>query len=117
MEISSNNNIAQAIFQLLSRKNLLEKASDIIGEVQTMVDAQNGKIVAKVGSARILDEKTKMHLKQILSKRYSAKEIVLKESVDVKFLGGVRIEVNDDVLDLTLQNKIGKLQKYLTMSR
>ena len=43
-------------------------------------------------------------------------QVIFKEKIDEKLLGGFRIEVNDEVIDLTLKNKIFKLEEYLTRS-
>ncbi|PIP69006.1 F0F1 ATP synthase subunit delta, partial [Candidatus Nomurabacteria bacterium CG22_combo_CG10-13_8_21_14_all_32_8] len=48
-----------------------------------------------------------------LKERYKAKEIFLTEVLDEKLLGGMRIEVNDEIIDLTVKNKIKKLQEHL----
>ena len=50
----------------------------------------------------------------ILKERYQQKEVILVEVLDEKLLGGFKMEVNDEVIDLTIKNKIGKLQEYLT---
>ena len=42
--------------------------------------------------------------------------MVLKESLDAGLLGGFRIEVKDEVIDLTSRNKLRKLQAHLTKS-
>ena len=41
---------------------------------------------------------------------------MLVESLDSKLLGGLKVEVNNEIIDLSIKNKIGKLQKYLTKS-
>ena len=49
-----------------------------------------------------------------MKKRYSAKEVALNPVLDKTLLGGMRVEVSDEVIDLTLKNKVEQLQKYLT---
>ena len=38
----------------------------------------------------------------------------MKEILDEKLLGGIRIEINDEIIDLTVKDEIKKLQEYLT---
>ena len=135
MTIISNNNIARAIYlatkgkndaeqslifpkviQFLFRRRLLSKAPDILLHLNKIINGEEGKIVAKISSRDNLNEKIKRELAHALTKRYSAKEVVLSEVLDEKLLGGFKVEINDEVIDLTIKNKIGKLQEYLISS-
>jgi F-type H+-transporting ATPase subunit delta len=135
MTTTSNNNIAHAIYlaskgknhgeqslifskvvQFLVKKRLLSKAPDILLRLNKIINDDEGRIVAKISSREELDEKINKELAQILIKRYSAKEVSIVESLDEKLLGGFKIEVNDEIIDLTVKNKIKKLQEYLTKS-
>ena len=135
MTIISNNNIAHAIYsatkgkndaeqslifpkviQFLFRRRLLSKAPDILLHLNKVINGEEGKIVAKISSRDNLNEKIKRELAHALTKRYSAKEVVLSEVLDEKLLGGFKVEINNEVIDLTIKNKIGKLQEYLISS-
>jgi len=129
----SNNDIAQAIYlfskdkvgielkdstdkiiKFLSRRRLLSKSGDILERLDKIVNTENNKIIVKVLSAKKLQEKIKNELIIFLKERYKVKEIILEEGMDDKLLGGMRVEVNDEIIDLTAKNKIKKLQEYLT---
>ena len=135
MATLSNNNIARAIYlaskeknhedqslffkkviQFLVRKRLLSKVPDILSRLDKMINEDGGKLVAKVSSAKRISENVKKELAHTLAKRYSAKEIALVENLNEELLGGFKIEVNDEVIDLTIKNKLEKLQEYLTKS-
>ncbi|MFA6300988.1 MAG: F0F1 ATP synthase subunit delta [Candidatus Paceibacterota bacterium] len=135
MSTTSNNNIARAIYleikgkdsreqsvifpkiiQFLVRKRLLTKASDILSRLGKIANDEEGRMVARVSSEKILDEKTMHELKQSLAKRYGAKEVDLILKTDEKLIGGFKIETKDEVIDLTTKNKIKKLQEYLIKS-
>jgi len=135
MTTISNNNIARAIYlavqgknyaeqslifskviQFLFRRRLLSKAPDILLHLNKVINDEEGRIVAKISSRDNLNEKIKKELAHTMTKRYSAKEVVLLEVLDEKLLGGFKVEVKDEVIDLTIKNKIRKLQEYLTSS-
>ena len=133
MTTISNNYIARAIYlasknharleqffpqvvQFLARKRLLSKVPDILLRLDKIINDEEKRIVARVSSATKINEIMNKELAQILTKRYSAKEVNLIENLDEKLLGGFKIEVNDEVIDLTIKNKIWKLQEYLTQS-
>lgn len=133
MTAISNNDIARAIYlvsknknqkeqtdvcdkivKFLFRRRLLSKSTEILSQLRKIVNKEDGRVIAKVSSVQKLESKTKTHLEQALKKRYSAKEVVLNENIDSRLLGGLKVEVNDEVIDLSIKNKIGKLQEYLT---
>lgn len=133
MTTISNNDIARAIYlsskdksekeqilffpkitQFLFKKRLLSQAPDILTRLDKMVNEADEKIVVKISSLNPLSENIKKEVADFLKERYSVKKIILIENLDEKLLGGFKIEVRDEVIDLTLKNKIEKLQAYLT---
>jgi len=131
MTTISNNDIARAIYlaskeenqgghfspkvvQFLAHRRLLPKAPDILLRLDKIINKEEGIIVVKISSKNYLHEKIKKELIDILEKRYKGKSILLKENIDQGLLGGFKIEINDEVIDLTIKNKIRKLQEYLT---
>ena len=132
MATLSNNDIARAIYlvskdkthtelhdvnkkvvEFLARRQLLSKTPDILERLDKIINYESEKIVVKVSSARKLKEELKKELIFFLNKRYKVKEVVLTETLDEKLLGGVRLEINDEIIDLTVKNKIKKLQEHL----
>ena len=132
MTAISNNDIARTIYMMskdkgqadisknvvkfLFRKRLLSKSPEILSQLRKIINKEEGRIVAKVSSVEKLDSKMKTSLEYALKKRYSAKEVVFTESINEKLLGGVKIEVNNEVIDLSVKNKIQKLQEHLIKS-
>ncbi|MCM2339513.1 MAG: F0F1 ATP synthase subunit delta [Burkholderiales bacterium] len=132
MATLSNNDIARAIYgatkdknkeelslvftkvaEFLDRRRLLSRAPDILKKLNEIINKDESRIEVKVLSAKKISEKIKSELVQNLSKRYKVKEIVLLEKIDEKLLGGIRLEINDEVIDLTVKKKISKLQEHL----
>lgn len=132
MAVVSNNDIARAIYlvskdkskseqvvifekvvKFLFRKRMLSKAPDILLRLKKIINHEEDRMEVKVSSVEKLDHRTKTNLEHLLKKRYAAKEIVFIENLDQKLIGGIKIEVNDEVIDLSMKNKIEKLQEYL----
>lgn len=132
MTTLSNNDIAHAIYlvskekthaelrevnskviKFLVRRRLLSKSPNILERLDKIINYESEKIIVKVFSARKLTEEMKRELTTFLGKRYKVKEVVLAETLDEKLLGGVKIEINDEIIDLTAKNKIKKLQEHL----
>ena len=106
--------MVQSIIRFLSRRRLLSRTPQILSSLRKIVDNEEERIRANVVSARKLHSHDKITLSHLLKKRYLAKEVTLEEGLDEKLLTGARVQVNDEVIDLTLRNKITQLQKYLT---
>jgi len=113
---SEQTKISQKVVDFLYRKRLLSKAPLILSQLKKVINESEGRMVAKVSSVEKLSHQNKTHLEQALKKRYSIKEVVFEENLDKKLLGGLRIEIGSEVIDLSIKNKIGKLQEYLTKS-
>lgn len=103
----------KSVVRFLARNRLLSQSPKILGELAKISNKENGIVEANTWSVLKLDEKMKVTLGQVLKKKYSAKGVVFNEKLDARVLGGVKVEVGDEVIDLTIKNKINKLQEHL----
>ncbi|MFZ3011818.1 MAG: F0F1 ATP synthase subunit delta [Minisyncoccia bacterium] len=136
MAIISNNDIAHAIYlatrdkakeeqslvygrvvKFLNKKRLLPKAPDILLRLSNIINKYEGRIKAKISSGKEIDETTKKEIIETLARRYFVKEVALEYTIDEKLLGGFKVEVGDEIIDLTIKKKIEKLQEHLTNNR
>ncbi|HAE36903.1 MAG: ATP synthase subunit delta [Candidatus Nomurabacteria bacterium GW2011_GWF2_35_66] len=97
----------------LKNKNLLGKKEEILKALQKIVNKDNGIINAKVSTEIEIKVGAKKEIEEFIKKRYKAKEVILEEKIDPKLLGGIKIEIGDEIIDATLANKIHQLQDYL----
>ncbi|HEY4503228.1 MAG TPA: F0F1 ATP synthase subunit delta [Candidatus Paceibacterota bacterium] len=107
---------SKAVVEFLNKKRLISKSKDIVDTLEKIVNKEEGIVTVKVSSATKLATETKHNLAHELKHRYKARDIVWQEIVDENLLGGMRIEVNDEVIDLTLKNKVNLLKAHLTKS-
>lgn len=133
MTTLSNNDIAQAIYltskdktghelalslknvvSFLHRRRLLNKSEEILFSLNKIINDEKGVKIAKVSSANKLHEQNKKEIIHLFKKRYLAKDVIIEEKIEENLLGGVKIEINNELIDLTLKNRIYKLQEYLT---
>ena len=87
------------IRQLLSRAN-------------TIVAAQRGEIVATVHTARALSEAQRTRLADALSRRYEG-NVTINEVIDPSVVGGLRVQVADDVIDGSISARLADLRHRL----
>jgi F-type H+-transporting ATPase subunit delta len=101
------------VARFLSKRRLLPKSKEILYFLEKIINEEEVRIVASVSTRHKMEENLKKDLKVILSSRYSAKEVLLKERVDESLMGGVKVEVGEEVIDFTLKNKLRELKEFL----
>jgi F-type H+-transporting ATPase subunit delta len=104
--------LAHAV-EILSEKHFLGKKDEVLEKLQEIIDQKEGVIRARIESATPLFKTTLASIEKELKKRYGAEEVRLEESINPSYLGGIKIRVGDEVIDLTLAHKINQLQNYL----
>ena len=97
----------------LKNKNLIGKKEEILKALQKIVDKENHTINAKISVGSKIKTEHKKELEEFIKKKYKAKEVTLEIKEDSKLLGGMKIEIGDDIIDGTLLGKINQLQTYL----
>lgn len=135
MATISNNNIARAIYLaskekkgseqavflkdvvgFLSRRRLISKSKNILSALSRIVNQAEGVLEVNVWSKAKISEHDKKELIHFLKKRYGDQKFILQEHLDEKLLGGLKIKIQDEMIDLSLQSKIYKLQEHLIKS-
>lgn len=69
----------------------------------------------KVISAHVLENEVKKELTEFICKNFNISEnnLNVNYEIDEKIIGGVKIFVEDELIDLSISNKIGELRKVL----
>ncbi len=106
----------QNVLKFLAKRKLVSKAPQILEELKKIVNKENGILEAKVSTASRLGATERYELIQELKKRYKAHDINLTEVIKESLLGGMKVEVGDEVIDLSTKGKILKLKTYLMQS-
>ncbi|MCE9585222.1 F0F1 ATP synthase subunit delta [Candidatus Nomurabacteria bacterium] len=100
-----------AIF--LKNKKLLSQSEEILKELQKVIDRKKGIVRMKVKTAKVLTEEKKKSLEHEMKERYGSKHIESEYFEDKNLLGGMKIQVGEDVLDMTYRNNLKQLEKHL----
>ena len=99
--------------EFLAKKNLLSKGPEILKYMEHFFDAENNIVRAKVSSKNPLTKTETGKIESLLTARYKTKTPAIEWKEDKTLIGGVRIEAKDEVIDLSLKNKVNQLQTYL----
>lgn len=98
---------------LINKKRLLTKTDKILKALERIIDKDIGITKVKISSQSKLKEKEKKEIEEFVKKKYKSKEVELYLTENPKLLGGIKIEIDDEILDMTLSKKVQKLQNYL----
>ncbi|GAA3898982.1 F0F1 ATP synthase subunit delta [Microbacterium invictum] len=84
----------------------------LLGRALRIVADQRGRTVATVHAARALSDAQISRLRASLGQRYGT-DVALSIVVDPTVVGGVRVEIGDDVIDATVSSRLGDLRQRL----
>lgn len=94
-----------------NRKNRL--AGKIIEKFSGIYNQKNGIVEAEITSREALSKDVSNKLRNYVSTKYKAKEVVVKNKIDESIKGGIIIKVGDEILDASLKNRLLNLGKLL----
>jgi F-type H+-transporting ATPase subunit delta len=99
---------------MLAKKRAIGKSKEIIEALQNILDTKSGTVRAKVLSSKKLGNDERNKVEEDLKKKYKAEKIVSEFFEKEELLGGIRVEVKDEVIDSTYKNRLEQLEKHLT---
>lgn len=97
----------------LEKNQLLGKKNELLSHLEKIIDKDEKVVRAKVRSADVLSKKMIEELEESLKKRYKAKGVEMDSTVDKSLINGLKIEAQDEIIDLTLRSRLHQLQTYL----
>jgi F-type H+-transporting ATPase subunit delta len=103
--------ITQSFFKLVVNKGragiLFETAKQFIAQYQFI----KGIVTAEVTSAIALTEASKEEIVSLVKKELGAKEVIVKEKINEKLIGGFILKVGDKQFDASISGGLSKLKK------
>lgn len=100
------------IVSSLVRQSRGRRVRTLLSRALRLVADQRGRTVATVFAASALDAAQLERLRSALAARYGA-DVALNTVVDPSVVGGVRIEIGDDVIDATVSSRLNDLRQRL----
>ena len=99
--------------QVLKDKRMLGQSSEVLKALQNIFDKKTSSVRMKVTTAKSLGSQEKSKLENEIKEKYKAQIVISEFFEKEELLGGMRVEVGDEVLDSTYRNKLQKLEKFL----
>lgn len=101
------------VVEFLDKNQLLGKSKEILRELEKSIDRDEQIVRAKVTSATPLSKSAIDELEDNLKKRYKAQHVEIDQSEDSSLISGIKVEVGDEILDLSLSHRVHQLQAFL----
>ena len=98
--------------ELLVEENRLRLLAALCEELQKLVDAEAGRVVASVVSARPLDRAAQERIRAALARRVNA-DIAIDFAVDPELIGGLVARIGDMLLDGSIRTQLEQLGETL----
>ena len=114
MEGKDLENILSSTTDFLMERNMMGKAPEVLSHLQKIIDKKEDTVRAHIETPYPLSRQTSEALATELKKRYGVNKIHLEIVENKKHLGGIKIQVADEVINLTLSTRLHQLQNYLT---
>jgi len=97
----------------LAKKKMLKDTDAIIEQYTKLYNKKHDIVEATVTLIERLSEHKRLELREALKKKYKAKEVHLFERVDARLIGGIKIQVGDEIYDSSLQSALRQLETQL----
>ncbi len=104
--------IAAELWVILQRQKMLGQIDRITDEVGTAFSLKQGRLRAKVYSQESLSEQQKNQILERLEKKFG-KKIDLCPEVNKDLMGGVKVQIGDEVFDASYISKLQQLKQKL----
>jgi F-type H+-transporting ATPase subunit O len=102
------------LFEVLAENGRLPETLGVISSFKQLMAAYRGEVQAKVTSADPLSKAQLDQVKKALGSRIQKDEVLLLETVvDPEILGGLKVQIGNYFIDLSLQTKIDKINTLL----
>jgi F-type H+-transporting ATPase subunit delta len=99
--------------KLLAKKNQLKLLPKIIEKFNGIWNKENGIVEAEVISREKLSNELSNKLRNCVSNKYKAKEVLINNIVNESLNGGIIIRVGDEVMDGSVDRQLRELRKSL----
>ena len=100
------------IVSSLVRQPRDRRVRQLLSRAMNIVSSQRGRVVATVHSASPLSEAQRTRLSAALSSRYEG-QVSLNVVIDPAVVGGLRVQIADDVIDGSISARLADLRQKL----
>ncbi|MEI7709672.1 MAG: F0F1 ATP synthase subunit delta [bacterium] len=99
--------------QLLKDKRMLGKSREVLSALEGLIEKKSGAVRMKVTTAKVLNLAERKKVEEQVMEKYKARTVIGEFFEKAELLGGMRVEVGDEVTDTTYKNQLRQLENFL----
>ena len=100
--------VLENFVKFLAKEQRLKQAENIITEFENIAKKKQGIVELEITSARALEKDTVKKIKEAF-----ASEVEAVEKIDEKIIGGIKVKIEDKILDASVKTQLTNLKKSL----
>jgi len=104
--------IAIELWVRLQKQKQLNRLDQIINEVGSLYSMRQGRLRARLSSAKELSQEQVGEITDRLEKKFG-KKIDLHQEIDPDLMGGIRVQIGDEIYDVSYAAKLHQLKQKL----
>lgn len=108
----ANQLVQNAIFVLLDKKRI-EEVLNFVDEFTTIANDAAGVAEAKVYSVHALTEEETSAISAAFAAKIGKQSLRIENIIDASLIGGIRIQIGNQIFDSSLSGKLNRLRKDL----
>lgn len=98
----------------LAKQNDLNKASELIKEVDNAIWHESQGVRAEISSAREIDAKLQNMIEEYLKQKGDYKNIEISKKIDTSIIGGFVARYNNRVIDASFKHRLREFRNQLS---
>jgi len=99
--------------KVLQKKNQMKLVKKIIEKFSEIYNKKNGIVEAEITSHKLIHTELRNKVSNYVSTKYQAKEVILKNKIDLDIKGGIVIKVGDEIMDGSVARSLSELKNAL----
>ncbi|GAG50962.1 unnamed protein product [marine sediment metagenome] len=107
-EIEDVDSVFKNFYTILLRNNDLKLINKVIEKIEEIDKEERGVIEVEVTGAKEIDKDLVLKLREIIGNKTE-----IKEKIDPDLIGGLKIQINDLLIDGSIKGKLNKLRQSL----
>lgn len=111
MQVQDDKQLAKEVAAYLLSENRTAELESVMRDIR-QYRAENGIVEATAVSAHELNDKVMSDIKSLLRSAHpNAKKVIVKTELDRSVIGGVRVDMANQQLDLTVRSKLNTFKR------
>lgn len=106
--------LARDTIAYLIKNKMIRNANDLLLQIEKEENKKNKVIIAEVTVKDKISKNIKDNINSMLEKKYKGNKIEIREKFDERILGGIKIKIEDTVIDNTILGRMRDLKAVLS---